>query len=245
VPFTLAHPAAVLLLRRTSLPVAAMVAGAMTPDVPVYFNAYGWPYHLTHSALGVLTVDLAMGLLAVAFWFAVLRDPIVDVLPAAVRERLPARVRYARAQWRLTIPAVVAGSTTHVVWDLFTHHNRWGARHVGWLNHEHGRLMGFQWAQYASSVVGLTVCAAWAVRYVAARTREPRPVVVPALGVRALAGVGVVTFGSGLAAGIFAPDPGIRMFFSQSAVVGTIIGAFALLALALVWHLQAAATRRE
>ena len=34
-------------------------AGAMSPDVPVFLNAYGWPYHLTHSAVGVVTVDLA------------------------------------------------------------------------------------------------------------------------------------------------------------------------------------------
>ena len=231
-PFTLAHPAAVLLLRRTPLPVAAMVAGAMSPDVPVFLNAYGRPYHFTHSAPGIVTVDLALGLIAVALWFSFLRDPIVDVLPAAVRERLDARARYDSGHWLRAAPAVVAGSITHVVWDLFTHHDRWGVRHIAWLHEQHGSLQGFKWAQYTSSVVGLTVCTLWAVSTVRSRPARPHPVLVPVIGVRALAVVGVVTFAAGTAAGITAPDPGLAMFFSQAAVVGTIIGAFLLLVLA-------------
>lgn len=236
-PFTLAHPAAVLLLRRTPLPVAAMVAGAMSPDVPVFFNAYGRPYDLTHSALGVLTVDLAVGVLAVAFWFGFLRDPVVDVAPAPVRERLAPHVRYRPAQWRLVMPAVIAGSTTHVVWDLFTHHDRWGVRHVGWLQQEHGRLVGYHWAQYVCSVLGLAVCAAWSVAALRHRGRTPRPLLVPALGVRALNVALALTAGSGIAAGLTAPEPGLRMFVSQAAVVGTIVGAFAVLVLAGWWNL--------
>jgi hypothetical protein len=236
VPFTLAHPAAVLLLRRTSFPVAAMVVGATSPDLPVYFDAYGTPYNYTHSALGVLTADLVIGVVGLVIWLYFLRDPIVDVLPVPVRERLLAQARYTRAQWRLVVPAVVAGSTTHVVWDLFTHRDRWGVRHIAWLHEKHGQLVGFHWTQYGSSVLGLTVCVLWACRYVAAQGRQPHPVRVQALGTRALSVVGVITLASGLAAGIFAPDPGIRMFVSQTAVVGTIIGGLALVLLASLWH---------
>jgi hypothetical protein len=243
VPFTLAHPAAVLLLRRTPLPVAAMVAGSMAPDVPVFFNAYGRPYDLTHSALGVVTVDLLVGMLAVVFWFGFLRDPIVDVLPAAARERLLAHARYGRDQWRLVVPAVVAGSTTHVVWDLFTHDGRWGVRNLDWLHEEHGRLSGYQWAQYVSSVIGLTVCAAWAIKVLRSRARERRPVVVPALGVRALVILGAITLASGATAGLNAPEPGLRMLVSQTAVVGTIVGAFSILVLAATWNLLARRAR--
>lgn len=243
-PFTLAHPAAVLLLRRTTFPVAAMVSGTMSPDLPVFFNAYGWPYNFTHSALGVVTIDLVVGMLAVAIWSTFLRDPLVDVLPTSLRERLDPRARYHRQQWRLAVPAVVAGSTTHVVWDLFTHHDRWGVRHLGWLHEQHGRLIGFQWAQYLSSVLGLAICVLWARQHLGAQTRTPHPVLVPALGVRALFAIGVVTLGSGLAAGSFAPGPGIRMFLSQSAVVGTIIGAFLCLVLAATWNVLQATTRK-
>ncbi|RNL77648.1 DUF4184 family protein [Nocardioides marmorisolisilvae] len=243
-PFTLAHPAAVLLLPRTPLPVAAMVAGAMSPDVPVFFDAYGRPYNFTHSAPGIVTVDLAFGLLAVAFWFAVLRDPLVDVMPAAIRDRLDPRARYSRQQWRLAVPAVLAGSVTHVVWDLFTHHNRWGVRHIAWLQEQHGRLHGYHWAQYVSSVAGMTICALWGALVLRGREPRPHPVAVPALGVRALVVVVGLTLASGVAAGINAPDPGIGMFFSQTAVVATMIGAFLLVALSLTWNLLGRATRR-
>lgn len=237
VPFTLAHPAAVLLLRRTPLPVAAMVTGSMAPDVPVFLNAYGRPYGFTHSLPGVLTVDLAVGLIAVAVWFSFLRDPIVDVLPDAVREHLSPRQRYRREQWTLVVPAVVLGSTTHLLWDLFTHEDRWGVREIGWLHEQQGRLIGFQWAQYGSSIVGLTACALWALAALRGRTRQPHPVLVPALGVRALVVLAIVTAAAGIAAGLNAPEPGLRMMISQTAVVGTIVGAFGVLVLATTWNL--------
>ena len=132
---------------------------------------------------------------------------------------------------------MIAGSTTHVLWDLFTHHDRWGVRHLLWLHEQQGRLIGFQWAQYASSILGLAVCAIWIGRYLAHQDRIPHPVLVPALGVRALVAVGVITVASGLAAGAFAPEPGIRMFVSQTAVVGTIVGTLSLLTLAAIWNL--------
>jgi hypothetical protein len=243
VPFTLAHPAAALLFKRTRLPVAAMVAGAMSPDVPVFFDAYGRPYDFTHSALGVLTIDLVMGALAVACWFGFLRDPVVDVLPTAVRERLQTRARYTREQWLLVAPAVVAGSTTHVVWDLFTHHDRWGVRHIGWLHERHGQLIGYHWTQYVSSVLGLTVCALWAALALRSRHREPHPVVVPALGARAFVAIGVIVAVSGITAGLNAPEPGMRMLVSQTAVVGTMVAAFAVVVLAAVWNVLARRTR--
>ena len=236
-PFTLAHPAAVLLLRRTRLPVAAMVAGAMSPDVPVFLNAYGWPYHLTHSAVGVVTVDLALGLLGLALWFSVLRDPAVDLAPATVRERLAPHARYDRSQWRWAVPAVVAGSATHVVWDLFTHHDRWGVRHLTWLNEQHGSLHGYKWAQYGSSVLGISVCLAWAITALRGRTTVPRPALVPALGPRALGVLGTLVLASAIAAGATAPHPGIAMVVSQAAVVGTMIAATGLLVLAAAWNL--------
>lgn len=236
-PFTLAHPAAVLLLRRTPLPVAAMVAGSMSPDVPVYFKAYGRPYHLTHSALGVLTVDLALGLLGIAFWFAYLRDPVVDLMPALVRERITARARYDRTQWMLAVPAVVLGSTSHVLWDLFTHHDRWGVRHLAWLHEQHGAHLGYKWAQFGSSVLGLAVVTGWTVVVLRGLVRRQRPVTVSVLGTRALIGALALTLGAAAAAATATAEPGTGHWLAQAAVVGTIVLGFSLLALAAAWQL--------
>ena len=67
-PFTLAHPAAVLPLRGIRfLRMAPLVIGALTPDVPYYLplGPSGRPLRLgldTHSLVSAFTVDLALGM---------------------------------------------------------------------------------------------------------------------------------------------------------------------------------------
>lgn len=237
-PFTFAHPAAALVFRRTPLPLTAVIAGTMAPDVPVFLKAYGRPYNFTHSITGVLTVDLLVAVTAVGIWFAVLRDPIVDLLPTPVRERLDPGAHYSRNQWLLVAPAAVLGSLTHVGWDLFTHHDRWGVDRIAWLHERHGALVGFQWAQYGSSVAGLSICAIWILLALRGRARRPHPRVDPALGTRALIAGAVATLASGLAAGLSSPQPGVVVDLAQTAVVGTIIGVACVLLVAVVWQLR-------
>ncbi|HEX4189812.1 MAG TPA: DUF4184 family protein [Marmoricola sp.] len=241
-PFTLAHPAAVLLVRGTPLPVSAMVAGSMAPDAPMFVKDRGG-YDFTHSLAGVFTVDLALSVLGVAVWFALIRDPLLDLMPAVVRERLPATARYTRSQWLLAVPAVVVGSLTHVAWDSFTHNGRWGARHVTWLHQLHHGHSGAEWAQYGCSVLGLLVVAAWAVITVARLPRVPRPATVSWLGVRALTVVLVLTVASGTAAALTARSPGLGAALGQAAVVGTIIGVFGILVAAGLWQAQVSRRR--
>lgn len=155
-PVTLAHPAAVLPLRGLGLPLSAMVIGSMAPDLPVFSQSWGI-YGFTHSVVGILTVDLALTLLLLGFWDFLARDALVDTAPARVRDRLPARHRIGRTAWFLAPLAAVVGSTTHVVWDAFTHEGRWGTRLIPWLTEQQGPLRGGQWAQYGSGVLGLLV----------------------------------------------------------------------------------------
>lgn len=56
-PLTLAHPAAVLPLRRCGLPMAALVIGSMMPDVPLFMR-WSSGYQVSHSYTGVFTVHL-------------------------------------------------------------------------------------------------------------------------------------------------------------------------------------------
>lgn len=153
---TLSHPAAVLPFRRLGLPMTAMVIGSMIPDVPLFLGWVGG-YEVTHSPAGVLTVDPAATMVVLAIWFALLRDALVDLSPAIIRSRLSPRARLTARQWLLAPFAALIGTTTHVLWDAFTHPDRWGVRHVGWLRIDHAGLTGLKWAQYVSGVVGLVV----------------------------------------------------------------------------------------
>lgn len=158
-PVTIAHPAAVLPLRGVGLPLSAMVIGSMVPDLPV-FSRSSHTYGYTHSVLGIVTIDLAISLVLLAFWDLWGRDALVDTAPARVRDRLPAHAALTRRSWLLAPVAAVVGSVTHVVWDAFTHEGRWGVRAVPWLREVHGPLRGEQWAQHASGVLGLLVIGA-------------------------------------------------------------------------------------
>jgi hypothetical protein len=157
-PFTGSHPAAVLPLIRLGLPPSALVIGSMAADLP-YYLPIPVDSATTHSATGVLGVDLLIGLLSLVVWQTLVAPLAVAVAPSALRARLPP----AAARWwlpgdlrrpLLVVVALVAGSATHVIWDEFTHVGRFGYRHLPWLAEPHGPLAGYRWAQYGSGVVG-------------------------------------------------------------------------------------------
>jgi hypothetical protein len=167
-PFTLAHPAAVLpLLRRPFVP-AALVAGAMAPDVPYFLTAGGltrtsasWYEPLlnathTHSLAG-LPIDLlyAVGLVA-AYWLV--RAPITALLPSGLGLPEPERPTSAQDTGRyvgwLLLSALI-GVATHLFWDALTDagflpaHLRQASAVAGLTT---PRLL-----QYASTTLGLAV----------------------------------------------------------------------------------------
>jgi hypothetical protein len=172
-PFTLAHPAAVLPLRGFRfLRMAPLVIGSMTPDVPGYLplTADGRTMRLgleTHSFLGSYSVDLGLGaaLLAAA---VLLREPLTVLLSARARwlclEALEP-FRHRAREWLLAPIAIVVGVWTHLLWDSFTHPAGWAVRRIpalsepvtiGWYSGEIYHIL-----QYLSSALGLTILAIW------------------------------------------------------------------------------------
>ncbi|GAA2955117.1 MULTISPECIES: DUF4184 family protein [Streptomycetaceae] len=198
-PFTLSHAAAVLPgihrsgTGRGPLVASALVAGSFAPDMTYYADtaipgamAFG---AVTHSLWGVFTVDVLITGAVVALWL-LLREPLVALLPATWqgrahtfargRRREPGRAVLPAAGW-FALSAVI-GSGTHVVWDAFTHHSRWGTESVPVLSRSLGGFPVFQLLQYGSSAVALTVLAGFT--YSGLRRTAPLPVPqsVPVLG---------------------------------------------------------------
>lgn len=237
-PLTLAHPAAVLPLRRLGLPLSAMAIGSMVPDLPVLaetWHAYG----LTHSWLGVLTFDLPVALLILGFWDFFGRDALVDAAPGPVRDRLPARARIGRRGWLLAPLAAVIGAVSHIAWDAFTHEGRWGVRHLSFLQESYGPMSGEQWAQYLSGIVGLGVVSLAVLHDVHRRAFvDPgRPRRLPA----AVLPVAVASafLWSGLSF-VDSLDYGLRDAAFHGAVNGILAMAFVVVALSAVWALAPA-----
>jgi len=181
-PFTLAHPAAVLpLLRRGSrLPPEALVAGAMAPDVPFFTGALAPPTYaagrFSHTLGGVVTLDLVLACGLVLLWRWV-RLPLLGLLPEPAAGRLAELTRARRRPHPLWAAlAAVIGAVTHVVWDDFTHPGRLGSRIFPVLDHP---LLGVRlawWLQYGTSLAALVLMAWLLVRAL----RQAPTAVVPA-----------------------------------------------------------------
>ncbi|MGY1726229.1 DUF4184 family protein [Geodermatophilus sp. SYSU D01062] len=169
-PFTGSHPAAVLPLLRTGLPASALVAGSLAPDLPFYL-----PVDLgvrTHTALAVVSTDVALGALLWALWHGLLSRPALSRAPRALAARLPAatapglrrRLRSPGDVLRV-VAALAAGAATHVVWDAFTHPGRWGAEHVPALARSWAGYPGHAWAQDLGGAAGALVLLVWLARW--------------------------------------------------------------------------------
>lgn len=190
-PFTLSHAAAVLpAVRRTGrargpLVASALVLGSFAPDTFYFTDAvvegvmsYGT---FTHSLPGVLTADAALTAALVACWL-LLREPLIALLPRAWRGRVHAFVRgeHWRGRQLLSLAlwfylSAVVGSLTHVVWDSFTHLDRWGTNALPEL----GEPLAFGLPLYSYLQYGTSAIAACALLWFTAtalRRLPPSPV---------------------------------------------------------------------
>ncbi|MET9389246.1 DUF4184 family protein [Streptomyces sp. NPDC006624] len=202
-PFTLSHAAAVLPAVRTDgtgrgrLVPAVLVAGSFAPDMTYYAASalsgameFG---DVTHSMPGVFTVDVLIAWALVGLWL-LLREPLVALLPRARQGRVAALLRCGapRARPRPSLVAwwyvsAVLGALTHVVWDAFTHLDRWGMRLFPVLGREIAGSPLYWYLQYGGSAVAAVVIAVFVARGLR-RVAERGPVAeapgVPALSVR-------------------------------------------------------------
>lgn len=231
-PVTLAHPAVVLPLRGLGLPLAALVIGSMAPDLPL-FARWHQGYALSHSLTGILTFDLVVTLLLLAFWDLAGREALVDAAPSVVRDRLPVRARIGRRAWLLAPLAALLGSASHVVWDLFTHSGRWGVRNVTWLHEMHGPLRGDAWAQHGSGVLGMLVVGLALLLHLRHHpVGPPRPRRLPAAVLPAAFAAAVVVCAAG---GLVHLGDGLHLAAFWAAVSGIVALAAVVLLVTAAW----------
>lgn len=238
VPFTLAHPLAVLPCRRF-LPLPALIAGSVAPDV-VYYLPIPVSGSTTHSPLGVLGWDLVIGL-ALLSAFRLSAGPDAALLPYRLVLSAPVH-RGARHRASSTILALVVGATTHIVWDSFTQTAGFAVEHCELLRapilepHKTYNMLG-----YASSLVGTAVLAYLLVR----RTRR-HPPTMPAPWRRAV--LTILLLAPVAAAASAVDDPDTRTS-TYDLIRHTIVGAAQGLGITwtiylLLWHVTTAVSAR-
>lgn len=185
-PFTLAHPAAVVPLRSRMTNTSALVIGSMAPDFEYFLR--GRPVStFSHSILGLLVFCLPMGLV-VFYLVRSLSAGFVQLLPRFVQARLASSPTDAGI--RVVVVSILIGAVTHDVWDSFTHRAGLLVRQFH-LDRTVAGVPLFRILQHGSTVVGFVVLTTVAMRYL--RKREPQQVATRFRHIRAGFWVLVVT----------------------------------------------------
>jgi uncharacterized protein DUF4184 len=209
-PFTLAHPAAIVpvhVLARGRLRLAALALGAASPDFQ-YFLPLDTERRFAHSLPGLILFCLPAGWLALVLFDRWGRRGVQALLPIPWRlppPPVPPRPLLA------TTAALLVGALTHVVWDSFTHASGWGVQHLPMLRGPvFPPLLSVQWLkvlQHGSSLMGLAVLA-----YVCLRWMQSQPVRPWSQAIGRTVGVGLVLAGLGVLNGLRFVDQGFAQF---------------------------------
>jgi hypothetical protein len=160
-PFTFAHPAIVMPINkvfRTRLSLSGLVIGSMVPDFEKFILVTDVKTY-SHTWHGMFWLDLPLGF-AIAFLFhTVVRDTLIDNLPAFFRRRL---IGYKKLNWYQyckehfwnVLLAMFIGIFSHIVWDDFTHADGFFVSHISFLQ-GYGPYAGYKILQFTTSIIGV------------------------------------------------------------------------------------------
>jgi hypothetical protein len=129
-PWTFAHPAAVLPLRRfcpSVLNFPALIIGSVIPDFGYYIDWWDLA-DVAHSLAGSVLICMPAGLVLLIA-LHVLREPLSFVLPephrGVLRQQFAIPATRSISGIASAAVSVLLGAWTHIVWDSFTHTNGW------------------------------------------------------------------------------------------------------------------------
>lgn len=253
-PFTLAHPAAILpLCYRPYRPgiMSALIIGSMAPDF-VYWLPLSLYRDHSHTLPALFWFCLPAGLFVFGLYHTLLKRPLVALLPRAITIRL---WPLPPMQWRLrdVIPvmlAVLFGAFTHIAWDAFTHYDTPITRRLPFLEAplltQGGYVLRvYKALQHGSTLVGmgiLTLCG-WRWYQRTPPRDDVAPEVLSARGKVALAAcltlpsvLGAIRSGL-LNAPWEASLKALQTFLMSGVVAGMGVFGAALLTLGLLWPL--------
>lgn len=260
-PFTLAHPAAIIPFarlagKRTSL--SALVIGSMIPDM-VYFLPLGISGRTSHSLPALFWFCLPVGLVAYALFHSFVKRPATALLPQQIIRRLPLHVLegpwYGPSPAGMVMLSLFIGALTHVTWDSFTHAHTDVVAQVEVLRSVIAVVGGYpvplyKAMQHVSSLVGLAALAWWIRAWFAGSgptaganqcvrhslSKRSRIAVVTAIAATAM------TFG--IAKGARTSYRAVEHVVVQMTVGGMIGAGIASTAFCLGWHLIVARRNR-
>lgn len=175
-PFTFAHPAAILPFRHwfasSNGALSALVVGSVIPDFP-YFFLFLPSADVTHSWVGLFKWCLPLAFVVWLFWRWLVVPLLIDVVPSFVGQRLrliPVVWPKSIGAWLLALCAVCLGAATHLLWDGFTHRLGFVVQMFPEMEREVFAWQGYtltvyRLLQHLSSLVGVSVLLFFCVRW--------------------------------------------------------------------------------
>ena len=136
-PFTFAHPAAVLPL--SYLPgkwrsMTGLIIGSMAPDFEKFIRMRAYDNY-SHTWESIFYFNLPLSLLLSFLFHLIVRNQLIDHLPTFLHERLASFKdfdwrQHFKKHYAIIILSVIVGTLSHILWDAFTHHD---GRFVRWF----------------------------------------------------------------------------------------------------------------
>lgn len=244
-PFTVAHPAAILPLRKRLI-FSALVVGSISPDLH-YFVGLGSDSRPSHTLPGAFYICLPSALAILWLFHRVLKLPLISLAPAWHQERL---ARFATPfhfgpgkRFALILTSLLAGIFSHILWDSFTHGYGFTVRHLAILRTtpllEYGSARTvYNLLQHLSTVVGIVVLIIAYKRW--SRTAEPQPVPENLrlrsrlkLCVNAAIGISAGLLGLAFA---YVDSSRLSSFVVNGAIAFTSLALIGLIAFSIWWH---------
>lgn len=166
-PFTLAHPVAIMpFLKSRYVSATALIAGSVAPDFEYFFRMQSGGTH-GHTLWGVLYFDLPVGVALAWIFHSVIKHGLVANLPGFLQRRFQPVLtvdikRTFRTNGWVFVSSVAIGALSHILWDSFTHGDGYIVRRVAYLADTRIVLDGARYPlwyalQHTCSVAGLLV----------------------------------------------------------------------------------------
>jgi hypothetical protein len=148
---------------------SAVVMGCFVPDFR-YFLSLSPHVFIGHTFAGIFVFDLPLGIAALWLFHIFIKRPMLMFMPASFRRKLMTSVSsFQFWPWRrlwMIVLSILIGTTTHLLWDAFTHCNSWIGQNWALLRREPelpvtGEIQICTLLEYVSSILGIAVVVAW------------------------------------------------------------------------------------
>lgn len=161
-PLTFAHPAAILpfkFLPRKYYSWTALIAGSMVPDFEAFIRL-GGTKQFSHSWEGMFLFDLPLCISLTFLFHCLVRNPLIDNLPAFLSDRYSAFrqfdwIQHFKQRYAVILFSMLAGIFTHLLWDRITHIDTYAYHQRAGITLAPDTAIAIrQWLQWMSSIAG-------------------------------------------------------------------------------------------